>query len=205
MVASVGDGLAVASGGLVLLDRRVYSASTTWTKPADGAGNLLAGVGKIVVVRQQGGGGGGATFGLNSGAAGGTTSFGSHCNATGGAGGVNGGTHVGNGGDGSLRSGFAGDYAPYINNNWKNIAGGGAGARINTNSVRGGGGWSSTDGSGSVSSAGEGGESLDVFKISDLASTVTVTIGAGGVGQNYGTPNNGGSGWMIVEVWGVLS
>jgi hypothetical protein len=48
-----------AGGALRLLDRRIYTANGTWTKPADNAGNILAGVGKIVRVRVIGGGGGG--------------------------------------------------------------------------------------------------------------------------------------------------
>ena len=51
----------VGGGALRLLDRRIYTANGTWTKPADNAGNILAGVGKIVRIRVIGGGGGGVS------------------------------------------------------------------------------------------------------------------------------------------------
>lgn len=47
-----------AGGALRLLDRRPYTANATWTKPADNAGNILAGVGKVVRIWLIGGGGG---------------------------------------------------------------------------------------------------------------------------------------------------
>lgn len=59
-----------AGGGLRLLDRRPFTANGTWTKPADGAGNILAGVGKVVRIYLIGGGAGfrnaSITIGLNN-------------------------------------------------------------------------------------------------------------------------------------------
>ena len=198
--------IAPAGGGLVLLDRRTYAASTTWSKPADGAGNLLVGVGKLVVVRQQGGGGGGGANGIGNGGSGGTTSFGAYANATGGSGGSSNGSNVGNGGTGSLRPGRCGMLTPRPKDDYSQVAGGGDGSRIGAASVRGGGGYAEGAGLNStpVSSGGEGGESLDVFKIGDLTSTVSITIGAAGSAPGSAS-TAGGPGWMIVEVWGVLS
>lgn len=48
------------SGTARLLDRRVYTSNGTWTKPADGAGNIASGIGKIVRIWLIGGGGAGS-------------------------------------------------------------------------------------------------------------------------------------------------
>ena len=63
------------TSGLRLLDRRIFTANGTWTKPADNAGNILAGTNKVVRIWLIGGGAGGnsglRTIGLNSYRAGG--------------------------------------------------------------------------------------------------------------------------------------
>lgn len=200
----------LTGGGLVLLDRREYGSSATWSKPADGAGNLLAGIGKLVIARGQGGGGGGRSPGSTR-TSGGNTTFGSYF-PTPASGGLPGETsNPGQGGEGSLRRGQCGVH-PVLNGSlWFASKGGGDGGGLgrdlgNTNyyGLRGGGG-AGANGSQPYCGGGEGGESLTIKKIGDVTATVTFTIGAGGDGDDNVSYNAGGPGWGWVETWGVLS
>lgn len=64
LMTGLGGYLGALPGGggqpLILLDRQVFLTAGTWTKPADGAGNLAAGVAYFVRVQLGGGGGSGA-------------------------------------------------------------------------------------------------------------------------------------------------
>ncbi len=144
-------------GGGGAPEYRVYTSSTTWTKPA----GLTA-----VIVEAVGGGGGGNHWGHNGAA----SSFGSHCTANGGAGGRSGGGGAGaSGGDLNLTgergsNSFAGGHS---------AMGGQYG--------RGG-----LGNDGGRTAGGGGGYCKKRIAASSLGPTVTVTVGSGGSGDAGG-------------------
>lgn len=205
-------GAVPATGALI--GYQVFTASGTYTKATNNPSFV------IVEVVAGGGGGGGYSNGggIPNGGSGGATSFGTHCTATGGAGGGGVAAATGSGGGGSGGVGANGDL------NLKG-SGGGAGSGA-TNGIHGGtggdsyfpgggkGGVSLTNGeaggsntggggSGAQNAGGGGGGGYSRKKIfaTALASSETVTIGAGGVGGNGANYDGGSGGSGIVIVW----
>lgn len=65
------EALVPLGGGMKLLDRQVFTGSGTWTKPADYAGNVAAGAGKLWLARVIGSGASGSGGSVASPGAGG--------------------------------------------------------------------------------------------------------------------------------------
>jgi hypothetical protein len=207
---SVGDNSAkvattefVAASASNLLRVTTFTSSGTWTKQSD--------VSKILIY-VVGGGGGGAQNGLTAGT-GGTSSFGSHCSASGGAGGNandSGGVGgIGSGGDSNLSGHQGGDCymvsASTSSTNTKDYDGHGTGgiSFFPPYGCGGTGGIGNSSGPG----GGSGGVSIKVINASNLNTSETITIGAGGSrGGTYTTynliPKLGNSGIVIIYEYG---
>lgn len=211
-ITSASTAALVVSG--TLIGYQVFTSSGTYTKGTNNPSFV------IVEVVAGGGGGGGYSNsgGIPNGGSGGATSFGTHCTATGGAGGGGAVSAAGYGGGGSGGNGANGDL------NLKG-SGGGAGSGA-TNGIHGGtggdsyfpgggkgvvsltngeAGGSNTGGGGSgaqnAGGGGGGGYSRKKIFATALASSETVTIGAGGVGGNGANYDGGSGGSGICIVW----
>jgi hypothetical protein len=154
--------------GLFKVTTTSFTASGTWTKPA----NLF--MAKVTVI-----GGGGNGYAGITGTTGSTSSFGAHCSATGGTGGTAG--TAGAGGAGSSGdinlTGEAG-----LQNYSTEAQRGGMGAGPFSPKGRGGSNVSTTTGSGS---GGGGGCSIKYILDAALASTVAVTVGSAAQNNGY--------------------
>jgi hypothetical protein len=186
-----------------LIGYQIFTSSGTYSKSTNNP--------SFVIVEVVGGGGTGGTS--STVANGNTSSFGSHCSATGGTSGNNntgGAGGSGSGGDLNLTGG--GGTAGAEAANGAGGAGGnsvfGGGSRSGLNSSRyagapntGGGGQGASYSAGKLSygaaGGGAGGYSKKKILASSLASSETVTVGAGGAGGV--SSGSGGSG--IVIVW----
>lgn len=168
------DSLAVGSAPIL----RVYSSSTTWTKPAGLVG---------VKVEVWGGGGGATNSSSGTNSPGGTSSFGSLVVATGGSV-INGGT--GTAGQFRLTGGRSGSS----DSGGDGAGGGGSGGLYNESffsaqragQVPGGGASGFRyGGENPISGGGGGGYACSFIAASSLGSSVSVTVGAAG-GATYG-------------------
>ncbi|RUT32655.1 hypothetical protein EMQ25_05780 [Arsenicitalea aurantiaca] len=181
-------------GGATLTAIRFYTSGATWSKPA----------GLVYAHVMLNAGGGGSRGSSGDGGNGGTSSFGTHLSATGGGGGTasaggtagsgssgdinisgedgawNGGT-AGQGHGGSSNGPFGGPYVFAFTNRTGLLYGSGAAAQV---AGRGGG--------------GGGGYSEKVIQAASLASTVTVTVGAGGTAGSGTQGSVGGQGVVVV-------
>lgn len=204
---------------LVVLDRRIYTSSGTWSKPADGAGNVRAGVG--VLAKIDGVGGGGSHGFSSTNLAGGDTTFRSSTFflAQGGQGGQS--AAIGRddlalavpgglGGAGSYAYGQSGVSIVLARNQsntgWRNEPG--PGWRLDGIASlvgRGSSGLVSGTNAETVrTGGGAGGRSLCWVNLAELAASETVTIGAGGI-NNFPVDHSATAGALIVEVWGTPS
>lgn len=190
-LAITGTTLNTVSTAIANVTKRVYTAGTTWNKPA---GLLYIDV-EVV-------GGGGAGNHNSAGGSGGTSSFGSHCSATGGAGGIYntaGGMAAGGiGSNGDINiGGMASPPAAgaIFNAGASSVYGAsGVGSGGSANGYGAGGVGSNQ---GNNSGGGAGGRAIKRILAAALASSETVTVGAGGARSNA-LAGNGSGGLVLV-------
>ena len=204
-----GAGVDAFTVSLVLLDRRVWDGTGgTWSKPATGAGNILAGTGVLARLVCHGGGGsggsGGSSFGSigrgNGGGAGGRSEriinlgqMGSTETVTVGAGGASD-TAGGNTTIGSLLTAGGGFPGPpkSASNDLQPGRGGFGNLSCGMNGTAAAGSGGTLSGLGGLGQTGDPG-----------ITTTRGSSGNGGAQDAYGS--DGQPGFAFIEVWGIAS